>query len=100
MPLLRRLIHWRATNTLCEEAVRLHRIIDAYNQKAAEPGSPDSINDTFVVTLNGRLIGIRTAICVLQGWNPRDDADKEGPADERVLAYWERKYPADWQAQR
>lgn len=86
----------RATNRLCEQAVKLHRIIERHNQLHCNPGYEVVPGDTYSATLHGRLVGIRMAICLLNDWDPHTDADKEGPADKVVLAYWAKQHPADW----
>lgn len=92
--------HRQTTDRLCEQAVKLHRIIEHQNQLHCNPGYEVVPGDTYAATLHGRLTGIRMAICLLNDWDPANDADKEGPADELVVAYWEREHPADWASRR
>lgn len=90
---IRRWLNRRTTNELCVQAIRLHRIID----KLDLPGIDDSGGTAFYHGLLGKLSGIRMGICALNGWDLYRDADKEGPADELVEAYWEKTYPQDWE---
>jgi len=83
----------RATDRLCEEAIAIQRILDKDMPSFASHGITVAPSDTFAATLYGRLVGVRMGICVLNGWDPCRDADKEGPADELVLAYWENQAP-------
>lgn len=93
---IRRWTKRRTTDQLCEEAVKLHRIIERENHLHCNPGYTAYPGDNYAITLHGRLVGLRMAICLLNGWDPYRDADKEGPADELVLAYWETQHAADW----
>lgn len=80
-------INRRVTNRLCERAVKIHRALD----------KNDTAGAAFRHSLIGELIGTRAAICLLNGWDPDRDADKEGPADDLIIAYWEKTYPQDWE---
>lgn len=36
------------------------------------------------------------ALCITQGWDPNEDADKDGRADEMVIARWQERFPEEW----
>jgi hypothetical protein len=44
----------------------------------------------------GKLNGLRTAICVINGWEADYDARDGGLADQLILKHWEKSYPATW----
>jgi hypothetical protein len=91
--IINRIINRRATNRLCEHAVKIHRALDARDGYDRTDHGAIALHHGLL----GELTGIRVAICLLNGWSPAHDADKEGPADELVVAYWEKTYPQDWE---
>lgn len=85
------------TDALCREAVRLHRILDA--DENHYHGSDTSTKNTVLtarLTWIGELIGLRMALCLIHGWDPQEQSDKEGKADQLITNWWERTYPAEW----
>lgn len=87
---LRRWLNRPATNELCNQAIRLHRALNHHHQPAAIPGYTPTPGDTYETTVYGRLVGIRMAICTLNGWDPHRDSGTDGPADRLIIAHWER----------
>jgi hypothetical protein len=73
---------------VAEEAVKLYRARDQLINQ------PEKHAELAYVT--GCNAGLRIALCVLQGWDPAEEADKEGKADELVLAVWQSLHPEDW----
>lgn len=75
------------SEALCKEAVRVQRVLDS------ALSDPEALS--VVLTCAGRLTGIWTAMCLLHGWSPDEEADKEGKADALVMDWWERNHPGD-----
>lgn len=78
----------QAIDNICRDAVKLHRALD--NSRF------DTNADATRFTWIGQLLGLQTALCHIHGWNPAEDADKEGKADELICAWWEREHPQEW----
>lgn len=72
---------------LCRETVRQMQIVDRYLGDTSEAAH------TFRVERYGTIQGLRIALCLLMGWNPREDADKEGRADDYVKDWHNRNCP-------
>jgi hypothetical protein len=81
-------------DALCREAVQRHRVLD--NLREAPDYNPKQ-DLPITLTWIGELIGLRMAICLVHGWDPNEESDKEGKADELVTAWWERNHPEDWE---
>ena len=75
------------TDRLCREAVRVHRALDNLDT------SPASARLTWI----GELVGLRIALCLAHGWDSQAEADKEGKADELIVAWWEKNFPKEWE---
>jgi hypothetical protein len=86
----------QATNELCAHAIRVHRAMKIRRDLAGTPGNDPEDTALSLHAMAGKLTGLRTAICILNGWEADTDADKEGPADQLIQAYWEKTHPADW----
>lgn len=76
------------TERLCRAAVQRHRAVEATF------GDDDTHNARMV--WYGEITGLRIALCLVRDWDPEVDADKEGKADELVMAWWERNEPEYW----
>lgn len=44
----------------------------------------------------GEMVAYRESLCIVQGWDPNEHGDKEGRADEMVIARWQERYPEEW----
>lgn len=78
-----------AVDQLCELAVKVHRMIDS----TPAEGKADA---RIRMELIGELSGLRMALCIMQGWNPRMEADNDGLADSYIREWWQHAYPDDW----
>lgn len=74
-------------DALCQAAVQRHLKIEPL-------GSLD--NDKFRAAFSsrmtwiGELVGLRTALCYLHGWDPEEHTLQGGNADELILDWWRR----------
>lgn len=50
------------------------------------------------IELIGEITGLRVALCLAMGWNLDADADKDGKADDFILAWAGRNLP-EWSEQ-
>jgi len=77
------LIEWQ-TALLCEWGAKFIR--------ARENILNDPAQFVTRMELIGELSGIRVALCLLHGLDPRHDSDKDGPADDMISA-WIEQHP-------
>lgn len=77
-----------AVERLADESVTLYRLRDRLINRPEE-------RDALVQTL-ACVSGLRIALCLLKGWDPREESDKEGRADEFIVARWREQHPEDW----
>lgn len=75
-------------DALLDQAVKAYRMRD------------DLINDADRAVeqwyVSGEAIGLRAALCLVKGWDPNADGDKEGRADELIIEHWQAKHPEEW----
>lgn len=76
------------TDKLCVEVVHRYRAI--------EGTSGDDTAASVQFLWLGEVTALRIALCLLHGWDPAVEADKEGRADELVMAWWQRNDPEYW----
>lgn len=84
----RRTVDKPLVDALCRETVERHRAYEALL------GDPDA--HTVRLTYTGEIIGLRMALCYIHGWDPEEESDKEGKADELVTDWWQRNHPENW----
>lgn len=93
MGTIRRWLNRHATNQLCAQAIRARHLLDQHHQRTTSDLGPYHDIDTYGTTLYGKLLGIRTAICALNGWDVDFDSRDNGPADQLIQAYREARDP-------
>lgn len=72
----------RFSKRLCEVGAKAVRALDRYPQEGSE-------YRIFRFELIGQLSAIRTALCLLERWDPDVDGGKEGRADDLITAWME-----------
>lgn len=72
---------------ICREAVQRMRTL---GEILNDPGEIAHLNRT---ELYGEIHGLRVALCLVMGWDPTTDADKEGRADDHIKAWHNRTFP-------
>lgn len=64
--------------------------VDAYRALDIAP------HDSERAELEDHVRHVRTAVCILNGWDPTTEADTGGRADQRILAWWAEHHPKDY----
>lgn len=67
------LVQW-----LCRDTVWAMHAQDSILNDRTDAGS---VTQTFLM---GQVIGLRHALCLAKGWDPQQEADKEGRADQFI----------------
>lgn len=77
---------------LPDEAIR-HAGVLAYRQLAVFENRDNNFMRSCLI---GQIIGIRTSLCLVNGWDPEEEAHSAGKAIGLITRHWEDQHPEDW----
>jgi len=72
----------------------LNRAVSAYRMHDKLLNDQSRAHERAIAV--GELTAFRDALCIVHGWDPAEHGDKEGRADEMVIARWQERYPEEW----